>query len=56
MKRSLRGKKAMSDEDKIEKQLESLREGCNDQRIFDALVYTVSVKVIDETHTPLRGQ
>ena len=41
---------AMSDEDKINEQLESLREGYNDQRIFDAVAYTESVKVIDETH------
>jgi hypothetical protein len=40
----------LSDEEKINEQLESLREGYNDQRIFDAVVYTESVRVIDETH------
>jgi len=36
MSRSSRGKNALSDEDKIKDQLESLREGYIDQRIFDA--------------------
>ena len=40
----------LSDEEKINEQLESLREGYNDQRIFDAVVYTESVNIIDETH------
>jgi len=40
----------VSDEDKINEQLESLREGYNDQRIFNAVVYSEWVNVIDETH------
>lgn len=40
----------MSDEAKINQQLENLREGYNDQRIFDAVAYTESVNLIDETH------
>jgi len=37
-------------ENKINAHLENLREGYNDQRIFNAVVYTESVHVIDATH------
>ena len=40
----------MSDREKIDEHLENLREGYNDQRIFDAVVYTEWVNIIDETH------
>ena len=56
MSRFSRGKNALSDEDKINEQLERLRAGYNDQRIFDSLVYTESVNAIDEPHTPPRNR
>jgi hypothetical protein len=40
----------MTEEDRIQEQLDSLREGYNDQRIFDAGAYTESINIIDETH------
>lgn len=40
---------SLSDEDKIQEQLECLREGYNDQRIFDCGAYTESINIIDET-------
>ena len=55
MSRSSRSKKALSDEDKINEQLERLRAGYNDQRIF-SLVYTESVNAVDEPHTPPRNR
>jgi hypothetical protein len=44
------GDDGMSDEDKINGHLENLREAYNDQRIFDAVAYTESVHMIDETN------
>jgi hypothetical protein len=44
----------MSDEDKINEHLENLREAYNDQRIFDAVAYTESVHLIDETHADVQ--
>ena len=50
LEESKEGDDAMSDREKIDYHLENLREGYNDQRIFDAVVYTESVNIIDETH------
>jgi hypothetical protein len=50
LEESKEGEDAMSDREKIDYHLENLREGYNDQRIFDAVVYTESVNIIDETH------
>jgi hypothetical protein len=44
------GDAGISDEHKINGHLENLREAYNDQRIFDAVAYTESVHLIDETH------
>jgi hypothetical protein len=41
------------DEDMIQEQLEGLREGYNDQRIFDCGAYTESINIIDETHAEI---
>lgn len=43
----------MSDEDMIQEQLESLREGYNDQRIFDCGAYTESINLLDESHAEI---
>jgi hypothetical protein len=45
---------SLSDEDKINEHLENLREAYNDQRIFDAVAYTESVHLIDETHADFK--
>jgi hypothetical protein len=48
------GDASMSDECKINEHLENLREGYNDQRIFDAVAYTESVYLLDETHADVK--
>ena len=48
------GNAGMSDEGKINGHLENLREAYNDQRIFDAVAYTESVHLIDETHADVK--
>ena len=41
---------APSDEDQIQEQLEGLREGYNDQRIFNAVSSMEYINLIDDTH------